>query len=378
MALPYSSKQELGVLYTPAEIAQQPATWQTTWTIFNDVRDDLARFLRKAREETWTVFLIGAGTSDYIGRSLAGLLRQRWQTEVIAVASTDLLAGRDEFLVQGRKYLWVSFSRSGDSPEGVAVLEQALESCPNVKHLVVSCNSNGRMVELARESDNGIAVVLNDAVNDRSLAMTSSFTNMLLFGQALAHLWDQEDFETTLERMTVAAEYLLGKGASVAHTIATQRSSMACFVGAGGLAGTAKESGLKLTELTGGRVVALTETTLGLRHGPMSALNQETVFTALIAGAEKQRRYDLDLVREVRAKDVVRTIVCVGAEESAADHSLYCDAFAAIGDGYRPVVDVIFGQMLGLFSSVELGLRPDAPSPDGVISRVVPPFTIYP
>jgi tagatose-6-phosphate ketose/aldose isomerase len=110
----------------------------------------------------------------------------------------------------------------------------------------------------------------------------------------------------------------------------------------------------------------------------MSALNQETVFTALIAGAEKQRRYDLDLVREVRAKDVVRTIVCVGAEESAADHSLYCDAFAAIGDGYRPVVDVIFGQMLGLFSSVELGLRPDAPSPDGVISRVVPPFTIYP
>jgi hypothetical protein len=39
----------------------------------------------------------------------------------------------------------------------------------------------------------------------------------------------------------------------------------------------------------------------------------------------------------------------------------------------RLAVDVIFGQMLGLFASLELGLLPDAPSPSGVISRVVPP-----
>jgi tagatose-6-phosphate ketose/aldose isomerase len=378
MALPSPEKQECGLVYTPAEIMQQPATWQATWRLFREMHDELAGFLRKARDDGWTVFLVGAGTSDYIGRSLVGLLRQRWGTEVMAVASTDLLAGRDEYLIAGRKYLWISFSRSGDSPEGVAVLEQALRECPDVKHLVVSCNAKGRMVQLARESSDAMTVVLDDAVNDRSLAMTSSFTNMLLFGQAVAHLGELEGFKTTLERMTLAAEYLLDKGAHLAHEIATQKNRLACFVGAGGLAGAAKESGLKLTELTGGRVVALSETTLGLRHGPMSALNRETVFTAYIAGNERQRRYDLDLVREIRAKDVVRTTVCVGAEESAADHSLCCDAFAGIGDGYRPAVDVVFGQMLGLFSSVELGLKPDSPSPSGVISRVVPPFTIYP
>jgi tagatose-6-phosphate ketose/aldose isomerase len=377
-ALPSPEKQERGLLYTPAEILQQPATWQTTWRLFREMRDELAGFLRKAREEQWTVFLIGAGTSDYIGRSLTGLLRQSWGTEVMAVASTDLLAGRDEFLIDGRKYLWISFSRSGESPEGVAVLEQALASCPNVKHVVVSCNAKGRMARLASDSSDAIAVVLDDAVNDRGLAMTSSFTNMLLLGQALAHLWEPKGFEVTLERMTAAAEYLLDKGSQLALEIATQRNRLACFVGAGGLTGAAKESGLKLTELTGGRVVALTETTLGLRHGPMSALNRETALTAYIAGSGRQRRYDLDLVREIRAKDVVRTIVCVGAEEKAADHSLYCDAFQGIGDEYRPAVDVIFGQMLGLFSSVELGLKPDSPSPGGVISRVVPPFTIYP
>ena len=377
VALPHAEKQQRGILYTPAEIVQQPATWQLTWRLFRELRNELAAFLRTAHEEKWTVFLVGAGTSDYIGRSLTGLLRQMWGTEVIAVASTNLLAGREEFLIEGRKYLWISFSRSGDSPEGVAVLEQALASCSNVKHLVVSCNAKGRMVTVAQKNANAMAVVLDDAVNDRSLAMTSSFTNMLLFGQALAHLWDIGSYETILERMTAAAEYLLDDGSRLASEIATQKDRLACFVGAGGLAGAAKESGLKLTELTGGRVVALTETTLGLRHGPMSALNRETVFTAYVAGGERQRRYDLDLVREIRAKDVVRTTVCVGAEESKADHSLYCDAFAWIADAYRPAVDVIFGQMLGLFSSIELGLKPDSPSPSGVISRVVPPFTIY-
>jgi tagatose-6-phosphate ketose/aldose isomerase len=378
MALPYSEKQEKGLIYTPSEIAQQPATWQTTWQLFVELRSELQGFLRAAHNERWTIFLIGAGTSDYIGRSLSGLLRQLWETEVMAVASTDLLAGRDELVLAGRNYLWVSFSRSGDSPEGVAVLEQALAAYPTVKHLVVSCNSAGRMVELARGNCNAMAVVLDDTVNDRSLAMTSSFTNMLIFGQALAHLWHPANFETTLERMTVAAEYVLGKGAHLAHEIATQRDRLACFVGAGGLAGAAKESGLKLTELTAGRIVALTETTLGLRHGPMSALNRETVFTAYVSHNERQRRYDLDLVREIRAKDVVQTIVCVGEEDRAANHSLHCDAFAAIADGYRPAVDVIFGQLLGLFSSVELGMKPDSPSPASVISRVVPPFTIYP
>jgi tagatose-6-phosphate ketose/aldose isomerase len=377
VALPSPEKLERGLVYTPAEILQQPKTWQTTWRLFGEIRDELAGFLRKAHEERWTVFLVGAGTSDYIGRSLSGLLRQAWGTEVMAVASTDLLAGSDEYLIADRKYLWVSFSRSGDSPEGVAVLEQALATRRNVKHLVVSCNAQGRMVELARGSSDALAVVLDDAVNDRGLAMTGSFTNMLLFGQALAHLWEPEGFDATLERMTAAAEYLLEAGATLAQEIAAQKNRLACYVGAGGLSGAAKESALKLTELTAGRIVALSETTLGLRHGPMSALNRETVFAALVAGNERQRRYDLDLVREIRAKDVVRTIVCVGAEESAADHSLYCDAFAGIGDGYRPAVDVIFGQMLGLFSSVELGLKPDSPSPGGVISRVVPPFTIY-
>jgi tagatose-6-phosphate ketose/aldose isomerase len=103
----------------------------------------------------------------------------------------------------------------------------------------------------------------------------------------------------------------------------------------------------------------------------------ETLFVEFVSTDDRRKRYDLDLLNEIRAKQVVRTIVAVGHTDAASDYSLHCDAFDELGDAYRPAVDVIFSQMLGLFSSIELGLKPDSPSPDGLISRVVEKFAIY-
>jgi tagatose-6-phosphate ketose/aldose isomerase len=233
------------------------------------------------------------------------------------------------------------------------------------------------MVKLAKDHDNSFVMLLDDAVNDRGLAMTSSFTNMVVFGQQLAHLWDAESFEPTLDLMTQAAEYVLHDGAHLAHSLAKQGCSRACFVGAGALSAVARESALKLLELTSGSIQTMYETILGLRHGPMSSLNQQTLFTALLSSDAKRKKYDIDLLNEVRAKGLVHTIVGIGGTNEACDYSLNCAAFDDLADAYRPAVDVIFSQMLGLFSSIELGLKPDSPSPDGVISRVVERFTIH-
>ena len=377
LALSQAEKKELGLLYTPAEIAQQPATWRGTHRVFEERRPELTDFLRQGYTEKWTIYLIGAGTSDYIGHAVANLLRRRWQCEVSVIASTDLLTNREDLVIPGRKYLWISFSRSGESPEGVAVLEQALAHHANVKHLVVSCNKNGRMVELAQQSKDCLAILLDDTVNDRSLAMTSSFTNMVLFGHELAHMWDREPFDRHLERMIVAAKYVLNEGAVLARDLAQRGYRRACFVGSGALAATARESALKLLELTSGNIQTMNESTLGLRHGPMSSLNSETLFVGFISSDGNRRRYDVDLMNEIRAKQVVQTIVAVGHSDAASDYNLYSRAFEELEDDYRPAVDVIFSQMLGLFASMELGLKPDSPSPNGVISRVVEQFAIY-
>jgi tagatose-6-phosphate ketose/aldose isomerase len=133
--------------------------------------------------------------------------------------------------------------------------------------------------------------------------------------------------------------------------------------------------------MTAGQVQAMSETVLGLRHGPMAALDSQTLFLCFVSGNDRRAKYASDLLREIGEKGIVGGRVAVGPASAMAEIAPYCDSYIAvednIDDAYRPVVDVIFGQMLGLYYSVAHDLKPDSPSPDGVINRVVQKFRIY-
>jgi tagatose-6-phosphate ketose/aldose isomerase len=386
LELPEDEQKARGLLFTPREIAQQPETWETTLRIFKDHQQRICNFLdssgvRDSLEQRPVVMLIGAGTSDYIGHALELLLRRKWGCEVSTVASTDLLPSLEDYVIPGRRYLWISFSRSGDSPEGVAVLEHAIRRYPNVTHLVVTCNARARMAEICKESKRGCVVVLDDSVNDRSLAMTSSFTNMVVMGQCLANAWSIEEYSKVVAQLVRAGHDLLSRAAGEAERIASRGFSRVCFIGIGALASVAEESALKVLEMTAGQVQAMSETVLGLRHGPMAALDTQTLFLCFVSGDNRRAQYASDLLREIGEKGIVGGRVAVGPASARAEISPYCDSYVPveddIDDAYRPVVDVIFGQMLGLYHSVAHDLKPDSPSPGGVINRVVQKFRIY-
>lgn len=380
-----SEKAERGLVHTPAEIAQQPDTWLSTFEQFRTRQERINKFLATARASknslpTWTVFLIGAGTSDYIGQSLAWLLRKTWGCEVMAVPSTDLLTHMDDLSLPERRYLWISFSRSGDSPEGVAVIERARNKYPEIRHLVVSCNKNGRMIRENAGQSQVLAICLDDAVNDRGLAMTSSFSNMVVFGQCLAHINDLNRYEEILTRLVAAGRNFLPRAADCASTLAKEPYTKACFVGSGPLRAVAKECALKVMELTAGKVLTISESVLGLRHGPMAALDEPTLFVCFLSGNPRIQRYERDLLDEIGTKRLVKTRVVVeGAATSEAnsfaEHHLSLSD--AIPDNYRTAIDVILGQLLGLFFSLRWNLQPDCPSPNGAISRVVQNVSIH-
>ena len=383
--LPVREKEALGISATAGEIAQQPRTWIGTRAVFESHSQPLRAFLERTGvtgplEQRPTVVLTGAGTSDYIGQVLTLLLRTEWGCETQAIASTDLLINMADYLVPGRRYVLVSFSRSGDSPEGVTVLAQAIEKFPEVTHLVVSCNERGRMVELTRDTANAYAVVLDDAVNDRGLAMTSSFSNMVIFGQCLASAWSAKQYDEVFKALVRAGEKFLPAASECAQQLAEGGYQRLCVLGSGALTGVAKESALKVLEMTAGGVKVMTESVLGLRHGPMAALDKQTLLVCFVSSDARKQKYEVDLLREIGAKGIVAKRVVVGP--ASAVHLTQCsDIFLPVDDGvpdlYRPPLDVMFGQVLGLYFSLAHGLKPDAPSPKGVISRVVGEFAIY-
>lgn len=387
LKLPEQEKISRGLEHTPHEIWQQPATWNGTYSRFCEHSGELSRVLHRAlacrgAAVGLTVYLLGAGSSDYIGRTLAPLLRGRWGCDVWAVPSTTMLTDFDAFHFAGRMYLWISFSRSGDSPEGVALLERALQKYPSIQHLVITCNQNGQMARLcSHREDNAFALVLDETVNDRSLAMTSSFSNMVLAGQCLAHLDNLSDFGGIVNQIVEAGRELLPAAAETADSITALGCTRTCFVGSGALRGVADESALKVVELTAGKISSLAETPLGLRHGPLSSLDDQTAFVAFLSSEAGRRGYEMDLLQEVERKRLgrVRAAVTTAHDDgvsSLVDHLLTLRV-PNLPDACRPVLDVIFGQLIGLFACVRHGLQPDQPSPNGAINRVVAPIPLY-
>lgn len=388
LELPERERVDRGLEHTPREIWQQPDTWRKTYAICADQAHYLSDALRRAgigrgNTASPTVYLVGAGTSDYTGRALAPLLRKCWNCDVWAVPSTTLLTDSDDFNAPGRDYLWISFSRSGQSPEGVALLERALQRHRQIHHLVITCNAKGQMAELCQKNpDRALALVLDDSVNDRGLAMTSSFSNMLLAGQCAAHLDDLKNFGEVVAQLSECGTQYLPNAAEVAAEVTTLGCTRACFVGSGVLRGVADECALKVVELSSGKVTTVAETPLGLRHGPMSSVDGQCLFVAFLSSESRRRGYELDLLREIDRKRLGRVRLAVTASESSdvgqlVDECLALGLPADFSDYHRPVLDVMMGQLLGLFASLRCGLKPDQPSPNGAISRVVQPIKLY-
>lgn len=387
LELPEQEKAARGLEHTPREIWQQPDTWRGTYRLVAARRAELKSFLQHAGIGNGigasTIYLVGAGTSDYAGRALVPLLRRRWKCDVWPIPSTTLLTEFEDFRPADKRYLWISFSRSGDSPEGVALLERALARNREIRHLVITCNPNGKMAKLCvQNSDRAFALVLDDAVNDRGLAMTSSFTNMLLAGQCVANLEDLAPFGEMVNAISACGRGFLPVAAETVAEITTLGCSRACFVGSGALRAVADECALKVVELSAGKVTTLAETPLGLRHGPMSSVDGQTVFVAFLSSDPRRRGYELDLLREIDRKRLGRVRVAVTASGGQdvgelADYKLFLEGGSNVPDDCRPVLDVMLGQLMGLFASMRCELKPDQPSPSGTITRVVQPITLY-
>jgi tagatose-6-phosphate ketose/aldose isomerase len=373
-----------GYASTLLEICQQPVTWQTTLATLGMALPALRQFVVQAglRRDVGAVLLTGSGSSHYVGECLAPGLQAALRVPVRAVAAGELLTHPSGFLPSEGPSVVISFARSGESPESGAVLDLCLRRLPQARQVVFTCNAKGLLARRYAANPLVHTVVLDEATNDRSLVMTGSFTNLVLAGRALAapHV---EDYRRSGEALAERARHLMLTHGEALAQLGGHDFGRAMFLGDGGRFGAAREAGLKMLEMTAGRVLGLAETFLGLRHGPMSAVDAATVVVAFVSAEPVARAYEIDLLRELKRKRLGMATVLVGHRLPLDLHGpgvLVVDGPPADGapaDEDAPVLDVLVAQLLALFRCRALGLRPDAPSPDGVITRVVGPFAIH-
>lgn len=386
-------EKENGVVHTPREIAQQPLLWLYTERLMRKHAPQLRKFLSKAglyeKGECPTILFVGAGTSDYVGLSVADLLRTTFGVPTDHCPSTRITVSPESYLRKDRRYIIVHFARSGNSPESSAVLDMALSRYEaGINHIVVTCNPDGVLAQRARQNPDQIyLVLLDEASNDRGLAMTSSYSAMVLAGQALAFLDRMDVFSHRVEAMVKAAERMVETHADALYELASPELERAIFLGNLDLLGAATESALKVQELTAGQVMAASEDTLAFRHGPVSAVNDRTLVCFYLSADPYTRRYELDVIQqyqdaflELGARTLVVSSEPLDISLSPEIHTVVCDPERKwnIPIFFQVQLAGLVGQLLGLFSSYRRHINVDTPSQDKALySRTVQGVQIY-
>ncbi|ATE71131.1 SIS domain-containing protein [Lysobacter capsici] len=380
--------QRLGGADTAAEIAQQPALW-----------DELARDLTQARERVQAflgdclddprqrVLFTGAGSSGFIADLVADAINAQWPAEVRALHTTNLLTHPALYLQRDRPTLLVSFGRSGSSPESVAAVELVRAQVEHARFLDITCNPQGELARRGAGRDDTCTVLMPAASCDRAFAMTSSLSCMLL---AALSVFDRAPWPRRIERLQQLAELAregLAQWDAPVAALAQRPFTRVIYLASGPLEALAREAALKVLELTAGRVLALANTPLGFRHGPKSTLDGETLVVVMRSNHALARRYEHDLLDELRRDGVAGQVLSIGPHADIGggdDYSLRLppleDSTFADGmfsDGWLAPVWLTFAQMYALQRSAALGLTPDNPFPDGTVNRVVKGVTIH-
>ena len=270
-------------VYTLQEIFQQPLLWLTTVARVRAASQQLNLAFDKAH-----VLFTGAGSSAYAASAAASA----WP-RAVAVPTTDLLVDPERYLVGVDAV--ISLARSGNSPESAAVVERVRTLRPDILQLAITCNKESSLVQSGL---NGL-IVLDPRTNDRSLVMTGSFSNLVLAGLSLAQ---PQIAAQAADLASERAHSLLPLIDRDCHRIAARVRDRIVVLSSSPLLGWGREAGLKILEMTAGHFPVVTETYLGLRHGPMSFLRADTLVLCLLSSDPVRRLYELDLIQELRTR----------------------------------------------------------------------------
>ncbi|WNV86092.1 SIS domain-containing protein [Umezawaea sp. Da 62-37] len=362
-------------LWTAREIAQQPQVWRELASYLDAHRSLVDGFLAPllARDDL-RIVLAGAGTSAFAGQILAPGLARVLRRRVDAVATTDLVGNPHDFLAEDVPTLLVSFARSGDSPESLAAVGLADELLSDCHHLVLTCNPDGALYRtFGGDAGRGrsLALLMPAGTNDQGFAMTSSVTCMLV--AALTVLGGFRDAGLLADAAADALPDLEER----ARALVAGGVDRVVYLGSGPLGGVARESALKLIELTAGRVVSYFDSSLGFRHGPKSVLTSGTLVVVYLSNDPYTRCYDLDIVSELRATLPAERVVSVGCFGDPDEESWSFPALRHLPDAAVAPVLLLVAQHIALAQSLALGLDPDNPFPANEVNRVVKGVTIH-
>lgn len=370
---------------TAKEICNQPKLWRETYEIILNKREELKAFLDNfAKKPNARVIITGAGSSAFVGDSVVAYLNAKENIKIEAIATTDIVSHPSYYLKKDEPTLLISCARSGNSPESTAAVALAEKIVDDINHLVLTCNPEGELALHAKKNDSNFLLLMPEESNDKGFAMTGSFSTMLLSCLLIFNLDKLEKIGKQIETISAQGEKVLTNNVELMQKIVAEKFKRTVYLGTANAFGLARESALKVLELTAGKISTLYDTPVGFRHGPKSIIDDETLIVIFFSNDTYTRKYEYDLLKEVYSQNGNHKVLAISDYEDKIieDNSDYFIAINKEEQEYEDDSFLVFdyllnAQMYAFINSMELGIGPDNPCPTGEVNRVVKGVIIH-
>jgi tagatose-6-phosphate ketose/aldose isomerase len=358
--------KDIGATNIFQEITQQPNVWLSVLSHIQLKSCEINEFVSNVtRHQDFDVILIGAGSSEIVGKSALEVINTQLNNHAYAYSSTQIVMRPEKYITKNKPTLMISFARSGNSPESVAAINSANIVNNNIYHLAVSCNKNGNLAQYTKNQNNFYSLELPEKTNDKSFAMTSSFSSLYLTAITLFQLNRLDEILAAVKEINEVADRLCGQEFNFIKEIANKFDyKKTMFLGSGLLQFVAEESALKMLELNGGKILTFSNSPLGIRHGYKAIIDEQTLVVLFISDDPVVRLYEIDILRELRNRKNHNPKILVLANNDSEEIRLLSDYYYNYACKLNPI-------------TIKSGIFPDNPYPEGEMSRVVKGVTIY-
>ena len=376
--------KSLGADITTGEIRQQPELWEDTYRIYAENKAAIEEFLAAANamgEGRTSVIFTGAGTSDYVGDTVAPYLRHVGDTDTYdfkPIATTDIVSAPRDFLRAEDPTVLVSFARSGNSPESLAAVEVARAYVKNIKFLNITCAPEGKLAVESADDPDALTLLIPRA-NDKGFAMTGSYSCMALLSTLIFDPASDGEKRAWVDEAAAMGREVVEREGEIAAYLAGDFNRVT-YLGSGAYVGLAQEAQLKILELAHGLVATSWDSCMGYRHGPKSFVDEKTLVFVFVNNDAYTRQYDLDILNEIAGDEIAQKTIAIqqDAGELFSGESFTFAGSPELPEAYLALPFVMVAQVVSLLNSVRVGNTPDTPSPTGTVNRVVKGVIIHP
>jgi glucosamine--fructose-6-phosphate aminotransferase (isomerizing) len=334
--------------HTYQEIIRQPKTWEETINLVLNAKERIKQIFDEVKPDE--VLFIGCGTSYYISITAALTFEAVTGVSAKAVPASEIFLKPEAVINKKKKTIIIGSSRSGNTTEVVRAIDY------------VQKNNLAECISITGYPDSKLADITKNTIvlphiQEKSVVMTSSFTNILLSLQLIAGIVsDDKGYIAELRSLPKIGNEIMPNAEQFCIEIGEDLSfNHYIYLGLGSYYGLACEGMLKMKEMT--QVFAEAFNPLEFRHGPISVVNQAC--RVILLSNHSILDYEQEVINDIRKFDANTVVLGELSTDFTSDYTV--NIRDGLSDNSRGILYLPYLQFMSYFRTLKMGLNPDQP-----------------